>query len=263
MTLSHSVSQGGASFRLQRSVSLGDVLHLSLPMPNRLRQFDLTDAGYRVYSSVRNVGARGPDGALVGVMLLGKYPPRGFDKGVRLLLPEDHVRFRQYPRHDVRVGLTLRRLQPGAQPGEERSVTEVLGLGGLLVPTTLPVGKGETVSVETHDGLLRSRCSVQNVTIGPENVPRLSLMFLDDTAAAGAKEVLRRHGITDPEPPPQPDQTVQPAPAPPPRAPSSVRFDKREAFAECSQEKHGSCSGWVWEAATRTLSLCRCACHAS
>jgi len=84
------VSAGGVSFPLSREVLLGQILHLSLALPKRLRQFDLNDAAYRIFTLVRGVRRRAGQ-PLVGVMFFGKYPPRGFRErpGARYLLPSD------------------------------------------------------------------------------------------------------------------------------------------------------------------------------
>jgi hypothetical protein len=86
------LSQGGLSLSLTRRVELGQVLALSLPMPKRLREFDLNDEAYRVYVLVRGILHKG-DRERVGVMFFGKYPPRGFHErpGARYLLPSDSV----------------------------------------------------------------------------------------------------------------------------------------------------------------------------
>jgi hypothetical protein len=92
LTTTMDVSQGGACLPLSHEVELGQVLLLSLPMPKRLRQFDLNDASYRVYTLVRGVRRRA-DQPRVGVMFFGKYPPRGFQErpAARYLLPSDSV----------------------------------------------------------------------------------------------------------------------------------------------------------------------------
>ncbi len=84
------ISAGGASFTISRSVELGQVLHLSLNLPKRLRQYDLNDVSYRVYSLVRGITRRGEQ-SRVGVMFFGKFPPRGFHErpSARFLLPSD------------------------------------------------------------------------------------------------------------------------------------------------------------------------------
>jgi hypothetical protein len=84
------VSLGGICFPLSHEVELGQILHLVLALPRRLRQYDLTETTYRVYTLVRSVRRR-PDQPRVGVMFFGKYPPRGFHDrpGARYLLPSD------------------------------------------------------------------------------------------------------------------------------------------------------------------------------
>src|SRR5947209_4007068 len=49
MTNSEDTSMAGISFRLRRVVRIGQALHLSLPLPKRLRRYDLTDPSYHVY----------------------------------------------------------------------------------------------------------------------------------------------------------------------------------------------------------------------
>jgi PilZ domain len=73
-------------------VELGQVLALILPMPKRLRDFDLNEETYRVYGLVRGIVHK-EAGERVGVMFFGKYPPRGFHErpGARYLLPSDSV----------------------------------------------------------------------------------------------------------------------------------------------------------------------------
>jgi hypothetical protein len=92
------VSSDGACFTLTHEAELGQVLLLSLPLPKRLRQFDLDDANYRVYSLVRGVRRKG-DQVRVGVMFFGQHPPRGFKErpAARYLLPTDPLANAQVP----------------------------------------------------------------------------------------------------------------------------------------------------------------------
>lgn len=90
MSSTDDISLGGSGFLLKRDVELGQVLFLHLPLPKRLRQYDLMDASYRVYALVRGIRHQ-HDGHRVGVMFFGKFPPRGFHErpGARFLLPSD------------------------------------------------------------------------------------------------------------------------------------------------------------------------------
>ncbi len=90
MASTDDISAGGASFTVAKNVELGQVLHLSMNLPKRLRQYDLNDASYRVYCLVRGITRKGEQ-SRVGVMFFGKFPPRGFHErpGARFLLPTD------------------------------------------------------------------------------------------------------------------------------------------------------------------------------
>ena len=106
MTTTVDVASGGFSFALSHEVELGQVLLLALPLPKRLRQYDLNDVTYRVYTLVRGVRRRA-DQPRVGVMFFGKFPPRGFHErpAARYLLPSDSIVNAPAP-HGLRAGDT-------------------------------------------------------------------------------------------------------------------------------------------------------------
>jgi hypothetical protein len=100
------VSSGGACFPLVHDVDLGQVLLLSIALPKRLRQYDLNEVTYRIYTLVRGVRRRS-DRPRIGVMYFGKFPPRGFDErpSARYLLPSDSVPYAPAPQ-GLREGFT-------------------------------------------------------------------------------------------------------------------------------------------------------------
>jgi PilZ domain-containing protein len=183
-------SPGGVAFILRRSVARGEVLLLSLPLPKRFRSFDTTEASYRVYALVRDVHSEG-GGTRVGVMFLGKHPPRGFDRtqGGRYLLPEDEPpaaaarERRQHSRLQIHVNIRLRRLEAAAGGrDEEMTIAENIGRGGARVLTSLPVARGEVVQLDEMGGLFSTRAEVRNIYVGPDRITRLNLRFLDRQA---------------------------------------------------------------------------------
>jgi hypothetical protein len=177
-------STGGVALVLQHAVRIGQCLHLALPLPKRYRQHDLTDQSYRVYVLVRSVFGSIPP-VRVGVMFLGKHPPRGASDSLPselFLLPGDPkpVERRQFPRHEVRLCVTVERPEgPGGGTRSEETVAENLSKWGALVRTALPVARGEHVTVAECDGRYRSRAEIRNVTIGADGGVRLNLLFLD------------------------------------------------------------------------------------
>jgi hypothetical protein len=188
MTNCEDASTGGVGFVLQRQVVLGQVLHLSLPLPSRLRQYDLTDASYRVYTLVRNVRPAKGGGVRIGVVFLGKHPPRGTQAltGGLFLMPGDPtpIERRKFARLTTRLNLRLEAEHaPGGVAVEERTMTENVSQWGVQVKArTLPVVKGAILSVEEIGGDFKTRAEVRNVSIGEDGQPRLNLLFLDNPA---------------------------------------------------------------------------------
>jgi hypothetical protein len=206
MTTCEDASAGGVGLRLKRPIVLGQVLHLSLPLPQRFRQYDLSDPSYRVYALVRNVRPAPGGGVRVGVIFIGKQPPRGAHAlpGELFLMPGDPtpVERRRFPRHVVRLSLRLEAEHaPGGVAVEERAVAEDVGAWGAQVKaTTLPVVKGAILSVTEIGGDFQTRAEVRNVSIGTDGQPRLNLLFLDCPAperllpAVGADEMPSKSG---------------------------------------------------------------------
>ena len=187
MSSTDDASFGGASLLLEHGVEPGHVLELSLPLPRRFRRYDLTEAGYHIWALVRDVL---PAGATrrVGVMFLGKHPPKEYEPGGRYLLPTDPPpkpkERRRFSRlENAFLNLKLHRLDAaGAPVQEERTVAENLGKGGARVMTAMAVAKGDVLLVEEMGGEFKTRAEVRNVYIGEDRIPRLNLQFLDGEA---------------------------------------------------------------------------------
>ena len=183
-------SPSGVALNLRHAITRGQVLLLTLPLPKRFRRYDLGDASYRIYGLVRSVH---PDTGLarVGVMFLGKNPPRGFDRnpGGLFLLPTDAPPTpsdrRRAPRLDVYVNMRIRRLvDDGSGRREEQTIAENISRAGARVLTSLGIVKGEVVEVQEVGGSFRARAEVRNAYVGPDHIPRLNLCFIDAEAPA-------------------------------------------------------------------------------
>lgn len=187
------VSASGASFLLKHAAVRGNVLHLLVPLPKRFRSYDLGEASYHVYGLVRSARSE-PEGTRVGVLFLGKHPPRGFEKepAAIYLLPDDPdptqpkgaARDRRaHRRLDVFVNVVVKRLDGRADgTTEERTIAENISRGGARVLTSLLVLTGDVVLLQEVDGDFRTRAEVRHVYVGPDHVPRLCLHFLDAEA---------------------------------------------------------------------------------
>jgi hypothetical protein len=187
MTSCEDASAGGVGLRLAHPVQLGQVLHLSLPLPQRFRQYDLTDPSYRVYTLVRNIRPTDPR-PRVGVVFLGRHPPRGTESlpAELFFMPGDPrpVERRKFPRQVARLVVRLEAEHaPGGVAKEEKTIAEDVGTwGAQVVATSLPVVKGSLLTVEEIGGDFKTRAEVRNITIGADGHPRLNLLFLDHSA---------------------------------------------------------------------------------
>jgi len=174
------VSPGGVGMLTSRPVSIGQVLHLSVPLPSRLRQYDLGEDSYRVYALVRST-LSSASRIRVGVMFLGRRPPGAspvLPTG-RYGLPGERPVSRTRPRPLLRLHLEADQA-PGGVAQKEEAVAEHLGPRVALVGVTrLPVGRGAVLAVEEVGGDFRTRAEVNSISIGTDGQPRLSLRFLD------------------------------------------------------------------------------------
>lgn len=72
------VSRTGASFNLKRGVPPGLIVHLSFPMPWKLRQYRHTEPSYKIYAVVRNTTQLANREFRTGVEFIGEHPPASF-----------------------------------------------------------------------------------------------------------------------------------------------------------------------------------------
>jgi len=209
MATTQDASGGGLAFVTQQPMIKGQVLHLAVPLPRSLRQFDHDAHSYYVYAIVRNVLAD-DSGNRVGVMFFGKDPPRGFDRtpGARFLLPSDlapepappappprmterkaapadPMGHRRHERVDIFVNLRLEQSDEwGTVLAEEVTVTENLSAGGARCPTSLALRRGDVLSVQEIGGPFESRAVIVNTYVADDKVQRLNLKFLDEPGPA-------------------------------------------------------------------------------
>jgi hypothetical protein len=192
MTTTDDASYGGASFPLRHAHGVGQVLLFSAPLPRNFRRYDLAETSYKTYALIRNTRTADNGDRVVGVMFLGRVPPKGFDAkpGGRYRLPTDPRAAaapaagaapgerRRHERLQLFVNLRLKRAGASGVM-EEQTVTENVSRGGARVFTTLPVVKGETLSVTDLEDTVAAEAVVRNVYVGPDRVTRLNLQFPD------------------------------------------------------------------------------------
>jgi hypothetical protein len=179
MTNCDNASAGGVAVALRRPVRIGQVLHLSLPLPTRFRQYDIVEPSYHVYALVRR---RTGSPARVGVLFLGRHPPQGSESlpTETFVLPGDAPPGAA-ERHVVQVLLRLSADQaPGGAAREQRALAENITARTAEVKAALPVAKGTLLVVEEIDGGFKTRAEVRSIAIEKDGQARLSLLLVDD-----------------------------------------------------------------------------------
>jgi hypothetical protein len=171
------VGRGGVGMLMLRPVSSGQILHLSVPLPSRFRQYDLIEDAYRVYALVRST-LSSAGRSRVGVMFLGRQAPGASPMPAgRYGRPGDRPVSRPRPRWRLHLEADQ---APGGVAQEEEAVADHLGPRVALIGVTrLPVSRGAVLAVEEVGGDFRTRAAVNSISIGTDGRPRLSLRFLD------------------------------------------------------------------------------------
>jgi hypothetical protein len=193
MSTCEDASIGGVAMLVAHPVRPGQVLQLSVPLPRRFRQYDVNDSSYRTYALVRHTRrAAGPQ--RVGVVFLGRHPPRGAQllPSELFLMPGERAGRSPCPGPTFRLRLQAENA-PGGIAQEEDVRVEHLGPRVATVRTArLPVGRGTLLLAEERDGEFRSRAEVTSIAIGTDGVPRVSLRFLDEPVP---DRLLSRDGV--------------------------------------------------------------------
>jgi hypothetical protein len=199
MTTAEDASAGGIALTLKRPARVGQVLHLTLPLPPRFRQYDLTQSSYRVYGLVR--GKR--PGNRYGLLFLGKHPPRGAESlptGLYLMPGDPKPLGGGSKGFEVVLRLEGENAPGGVSQQEHSIAVNVTEREAEVRTTSLPVFKGAIITVEEVGGEFRTRAEVKSIVITRDSTPLLKLLFLDT---------------------PVPERLLPPAPTQTPIAPES------------------------------------------
>lgn len=72
------VSRMGVALKLGRHVRTGALLHVTLPLPMKLRSHGFTEPGYNMYAIVRRIEPLTDGSRVVGLEFIGSHPPAGY-----------------------------------------------------------------------------------------------------------------------------------------------------------------------------------------
>jgi hypothetical protein len=178
------VSRMGVAIRMKRRVREGTVVHITLPLPTRLRSHGFSDPGYNMYAIVRRVEPAIDGMRVVGLEFLGKRPPTGY-----LHKPWNAFRTEQWngpdrrrePRFETSEQVAVEYLDQSMQMvGREIALTENVSLNGARVIARNIPDEFEWIRVTSARRSFHSLAAVRNRYVGKDNSERLCLQFMEN-----------------------------------------------------------------------------------
>jgi hypothetical protein len=173
------VTQFGASFFLEHGLDVGRIVHLSLPLPWRLRQFDQSEDLYRVYALVRWVRAIEAK-FLIGVAFIGKTPPSSYlHDPSRIYGTGGYTEKRKESRIEAALQMQLETVDDrGEVVASELTVTTNISRHGATCYTTLDTKPGSFVRVVAQDVYFVTTAVVRARRADANGIPTIHLEFI-------------------------------------------------------------------------------------
>ena len=179
------VSRIGVAIRMRSPVKHGIVLHITLPLPTKLRSHGFSEAGYNMYAIVRRVEPLTDGMRVVGLEFIGAHPPADF-----LYKPWATFRTQKWIGPDRRREPREERIEPVAveyldgsmqRLGREAAVTENVSPNGARVCVRAAPPEFEFVRVTSPNRTFNSLALVRNHWAGTDGFERLCLQFVENT----------------------------------------------------------------------------------
>jgi hypothetical protein len=177
------VSRRGVALKMQKCVRHGSVLHLSLPLPARLRIHGQSGADYEVYALVRRMEPTKGGARTVGLEFLGHQAPPGYQDCPWASFRTDRwdgTERRREPRERRSEVLSVEYFDDSMQHiRQEVALTEDVSRSGARVYLKAAPPEFNIVKVTNLDRTFESLAAVCNRFVGKDGFERLCLRFLD------------------------------------------------------------------------------------
>lgn len=183
VTKTINVSRMGVAVGLRREVRHGLVVHITLPLPTKLRSHGFSEAGYNMYAIVRRVEPLIEGRRVVGLEFIGATPPTDF-----LHKPWSTFRTQKWAGPDRRREPRERRAEPVAveyldeamkRISREAALTEDVSPSGARVRVKSPPAHFEFVRVTSPKLSFNGLALLRNQWLGEDGLKRLCLQFVD------------------------------------------------------------------------------------
>ena len=183
MTESVDVSRTGLQLYLRRRVIHNTIVHLTLPLPLKLRSHGFSETTYSVYGLVRRILPQEDGRRLVGLEFIGEHPPSGF-----LEKPWAACRTRQWAGANRRRHPRLDRVEPVTIDfltedkkfiAREQGFTENVSRGGVRVKLRVMPPEFDLVRIAASKFNFESLSVITNRYLMPDGSARICLQLIE------------------------------------------------------------------------------------
>ena len=177
------VSRIGVALRMRRRVKHGLVVHITMPLPTKLRSHGFSEAGYNMYAIARRVEPLIDGMRVVGFEFIGANPPTDY-----LYKPWATFRTQKWngsdrrrePREERSEAVAVEYLDESMQRiTREAGVIENVSPGGARVCVKAAPPEFEFVRITSPNRSFNSLALVRNQWSGTDGFERLCLQFVD------------------------------------------------------------------------------------
>jgi hypothetical protein len=178
------VSRMGVAVKMRKRVRHGAVLHVTLPLPMKLRSHGFSEPGYNMYAIVRRVELPRDGVRVVGLEFIGKNPPAGY-----LYKPWTTFRTQKWTGADRRIEPREQRAEPVVieyldesmkSLGRTVAVTEDISRGGARICIKTPPPEFDLVKITNVDRTFDGLALVRNHYVDKDGFDRLCLQFVNN-----------------------------------------------------------------------------------
>jgi len=177
------VSRIGVALRIRRRVKHGLVVHITLPLPTKLRSHGFSEQGYNMYAIVRRVEPLTDGMRVVGLEFIGASPPVDYlHKPWATFRTQKWIGTdrRREPREGHAEAVAVEYLDELMQRiTREAGVTENVSLSGARVCVRAAPPEFEFVRVTSPNRSFNSLTMVRNQWTGTDGFDRLCLKFVE------------------------------------------------------------------------------------
>jgi len=177
------VSRMGVAVRMRRRMKHGLVVHVTLPLPAKLRNHGFSEQGYNMYAIVRRVEPPVDGFRVVGLEFIGAHPPKDY-----LHTPWATFRTQKWDGPERRRERRENRSEPVAVEyldesmqhiGREVAVTENLSASGARVCVKSAPAEFAFVRITNPNKGFNSLALVRNRYSATDGNERICLLFID------------------------------------------------------------------------------------